>query len=111
MRPSTLAAAFALGFFALGTGCAAMSTPTGTVTQGLYGDFEENSNRLGKDYASFELEAPDPQLCQTACEKDTKCRAYTYVKPGYQGPAAMCWLKSEVPEIRTHDCCTSGAKP
>lgn len=91
--------------------CVGMSTPTGTTTQGLYGEMEENENRLGNDYSSFDLEAADPQLCQTACEKDTKCRAFTYVKPGWQGPAAKCWLKDVVPPIQPHECCTSGAKP
>src|SRR3954470_9435182 len=91
--------------------CVGMSTPTGSVRQGLYGDFEDDVNRLGYDYASFELEAPDPQLCQTACEKDVKCRAYTYVKPGYQGPPARCWLKSTIPQGTAHECCVSGAKP
>ncbi len=92
-------------------GCAAMSTPTGTTTQGLYGEMEENSNRLGGDYSSFDLDGADPQLCQTACEKDAKCRAFTYVKPGWQGPAAKCWLKDVAVPIQVHECCTAGAKP
>jgi hypothetical protein len=91
--------------------CVGMSTATGSVRQGLYGDFEDDVNRLGNDYASFDLEAPDPQLCQTACEKDVKCRAFTYVKPGWQGPPARCWLKHAPPEGQPHECCVSGRKP
>ena len=102
---------FVLWLGAAPIACVGLSTQTGSVRQGLYGDFEDDVNRLGQDYASFELEAPDPQLCQTACEKDVKCRAFTYVKPGYQGPPARCWLKHTIPQGSPHDCCVSGAKP
>ncbi len=71
---------------------------------------EPNTNRPGKDYKNFDLEAPKPKLCMAACEKDPKCRAYTYVKPGVQGEKARCWLKSAVPEPKKNKCCISGVK-
>lgn len=89
-----------------------MSVPTGTASQGLSGDLEENVNRLGSDYASFDLPAPDPELCRDACDKDARCKAFTYVKPGLQGPAAKCWLKDPVAAPRANEgCCVSGVKP
>jgi hypothetical protein len=39
------------------------------------------------------------------------CRAWTFVKPGVQGPQARCWLKHQAPEARPHPCCISGVKP
>jgi hypothetical protein len=71
-------------------------------------DFEPDTDRPGKDYRSFDLSAPDPNLCRQECIGDPKCKAFTYVKPGIQGPAARCWLKSEVPAAKAHSCCVSG---
>ncbi len=71
---------------------------------------ERNTNRPGKDYKNFNLEEPNPKLCMAACEKDAKCRAYTYVKPGVQGKKARCWLKSGVPKPKKNKCCISGVK-
>jgi outer membrane protein OmpA-like peptidoglycan-associated protein len=56
------------------------------------------------------LQQADPALCRQACEAEGQCKAYTYVKPGVQGPAAACWLKSSVPPPVTNACCISGVK-
>lgn len=71
---------------------------------------EMNTNRPGQDYRNFDLSAPDPKACQTACLEDMKCRAYTYIKPGIQGPNARCWLKSGIPPAESAPCCVSGVK-
>jgi len=62
------------------------------------------------DYKSFDLPAPRPELCRDACWRDGSCRAFTYVRPGVQGPNARCALKSSVPPARPADCCLSGVK-
>ncbi len=72
---------------------------------------EPDTNRPGQDYKSLELTDPQPEVCQQACADDPKCKAFTYVKPGGQGPRAMCWLKSGVPAASKSDCCVSGVKP
>ena len=64
----------------------------------------------GLDYKSFDLNQPSPLLCANECTKDTRCRAYTYVKAGVQGAKARCYLKSGVPEKKANSCCISGAK-
>jgi hypothetical protein len=70
---------------------------------------ELDTNRQGLDYTSFEMTSPDPLRCRQACESDTRCRAFTYVKPNsVQGPAPHCWLKSAIPPITTNICCVSG---
>lgn len=72
---------------------------------------EPDTNRPGQDYKSLELTDPQPEVCQQACADDPKCRSFTYVKPGGQGPRAVCWLKSGVPAASKSDCCVSGVKP
>ena len=72
--------------------------------------WEQNVDRPGMDYRNFDLNVADPGLCEKACMDDEKCKAYTYVKPGVQGPKARCWLKHSVPQARGNDCCVSGVK-
>jgi hypothetical protein len=71
---------------------------------------ENNVDRTGSDYASFNLGTADPNLCEQACAGDPDCKAFTYVRPGYQGPNARCWLKNAVPPQTQANCCISGAK-
>lgn len=71
---------------------------------------ENNTDRPGSDYSSYDLPSPDPVLCKKACDDDAKCKAYTYVKPGVQGPAARCYLKDPAPAAQANDCCVSGVK-
>ena len=73
------------------------------------GAIEFSIDRYGGDYRNFEL-PPDPtgRACKAACEADSKCRAWTYLRPGYAGPAARCFLKSQVKPPRRRPCCISG---
>jgi hypothetical protein len=71
---------------------------------------EDNIDRPGMDYRSFDLPAADPKLCSSACESEAQCRAYTFVRPGVQGSQARCWLKSDVPNPGNSTCCISGVK-
>lgn len=71
---------------------------------------ELDTDRPGEDYSSFELDRPNPQICRSRCAKDVQCRAYTYVKPGVQGPKARCWLKTTAPAAARNSCCISGVK-
>jgi hypothetical protein len=72
---------------------------------------EWNKNRPGGDYTHFPLALPLPQQCEVACNGDPQCKAWTYVKPGKQGPLAQCWLKNTVPAKVSDSCCVSGKKP
>jgi hypothetical protein len=67
-----------------------------------------STDRPGLDYKTIELSAPDPDLCENACKKDGRCRAWTYSWPGAKGPKAMCSLKTGVPPKRSDTCCISG---
>lgn len=59
--------------------------------------WEENIDRPGMDYRNFDLASPDARLCQRECAAMRDCVAWTYVRPGVQGPRARCWLKSGAP--------------
>ncbi len=73
-------------------------------------DMEYEIDRPGSDYRNFDLEQADPAICQKACSKEAKCKAWTYVKPGIQGPKARCWLKHSVPKATPSQFCISGVK-
>ena len=84
--------------------CALMPAAVLGQTAGM----EFNIDRRGRDYANFNLATPEPHLCANSCRSDQRCRAWTYVKPGVQGPTARCWLKVAVPPASGSDCCVSG---
>lgn len=71
---------------------------------------EFNIDRPGRDFHSFDLPHPDPHLCQEACHREEHCRAWTYVKPGFLGEHARCWLKNPIPPTERNPCCISGVK-
>jgi hypothetical protein len=79
------------------------------VVEPRTGGIEVAIDRQGGDYKNFEL-PPDPtgKTCAAACEGDNKCRAWTYVRPGYLGPGARCFLKSEIKPPRRKPYAISG---
>lgn len=73
------------------------------------GGIEFSIERAGGDYRHFELPADAAGVpCRSACENQTRCRAWTYVRPGYGSAAARCYLKSRVTRPRHKPCCISG---
>lgn len=71
---------------------------------------EQGFDRPGADYKNFDLAAADPALCLASCASELLCKAWTYVKPGVQGPKSRCWLKSTIPPAVKNGCCDSGVK-
>jgi len=71
---------------------------------------EPNFDRPGQDYKSFDLDSENANICESACRNDARCKAWTYVKSGVQGPKARCWLKAGVPPLTSNSCCISGLK-
>jgi hypothetical protein len=69
-----------------------------------------NVDRTGGDYRDFAMRAAAPTRCATACARQNRCQAYTYVPPGRQGPDAHCWLKSRVPNASRAAGLVSGVK-
>lgn len=102
-------------------GCGCNLTPSPNQTCRRFQDFlrasgggsmqpgmEANTDRRGGDYRNFALSSPDPAACQNACRGEGRCRAWTFVRPGIQGPQAMCWLKHNIPPPLQNTCCISG---
>jgi hypothetical protein len=70
---------------------------------------EFSIDRVGGDYRDFVVTVdPRGAACRSACEGDNKCRAWTYVRPGYIGVVPRCYLKSEIKPPRRKPCCISG---
>lgn len=77
---------------------------------------EKNTDRPGNDIAEFVTSGnvlmSDVAECQSACEKNSSCGAWTLVKPKIVNKEIVgygkCFLKSPVPAARTDKCCTSG---
>jgi hypothetical protein len=82
------------------------------VAATIAGTFESNLDRAGGDYRSFDLE---PSIagygpCESICLSEAQCKAWTFVRPGIQGPKARCWLKNVIPPGTANNCCVSGVK-
>ena len=73
------------------------------------GPTEFSIDRFGGDYRSFDT-TPDSEgaPCKAACDAENRCRAWTYVRPGYIGPNARCYLKDKLKPPRQKPCCISG---
>jgi hypothetical protein len=73
------------------------------------GAVEFSIDRAGGDYKAVDLPSdPTGLTCKAACEADSHCRAWTYVRPGYGGPDARCFLKDKVKPPHHKPCCISG---
>src|SRR5690242_1981782 len=79
------------------------------VIEPAKGPVEYSIDRTGGDYKNFEVSADSAaDTCRSACEDDKHCRAWTYMRAGYAGPAARCFLKSKITRPRSRPCCISG---
>ena len=71
---------------------------------------ETSIDRFGGDYRNFDMKggSSGDDECKAACTADNNCRAWTYARPGYVGPAARCYLKDKITRPRRKPCCMSG---
>jgi len=53
-------------------------------------------DRRGGDYLNFTDRSGDPVVCAARCDRDARCRAWSFSYPTAER-AAACWLKSQVP--------------
>jgi hypothetical protein len=80
----------------------ALSGPASAQNEG----FQLNTDRPGNDFGNLSI--GDAESCREACRINERCRAWTFVKAGIQGPSARCFLKNPAPAARANRCCTSG---
>lgn len=86
-----------------GDSAAAANTPRAITP------FEVGRNRLGADLYR-RPGVGDAAACAAQCRSDGDCQSWVWVKPGVQGPAAVCYLKGAVPPAQDDPCCTTGLK-
>ncbi len=89
--------------------CCVSGVSGAAVLEPRKGPLEFSIDRTGGDYRNFDTPTDaEGGACKTACEGDNKCRAWTYVRPGYIGPTARCFLKDRIRPPRQKPCCISG---
>lgn len=71
---------------------------------------QANFDRPGSDYARAPVQSGDPADCALICERDRKCRAWSFNYPTDGAAGAACWLKSAVPPRVQSSCCVSGVR-
>src|ERR1700687_5278367 len=77
---------------------------------------QANFDRPGGDYVNSQLPSGDPADCALLCERDRKCRAWSFRYPssdeaGTERPVvAACWLKNTVPERVSSPASVSGVR-
>jgi hypothetical protein len=79
------------------------------VIEPRHGMREFSIDRTGGDYHDLDV-APNAtgETCKIACDAETQCRAWTYVRPGYLGAEARCFLKDRLMPPHHKPCCISG---
>lgn len=71
---------------------------------------QTNFDRPGSDYARSVVPSGDPAVCALQCERDRKCRAWSFNYPSVSEEDAVCWLKNSVPQRVASNCCVSGVR-
>jgi len=71
---------------------------------------QANFDRPGGDYLSSPVDSGDPADCALTCERDRRCRAWSFNYPTDIVGGAICWLKSNVPTRTQDNCCVSGVR-
>ncbi|HAH10026.1 MAG TPA: hypothetical protein DCL48_07990, partial [Alphaproteobacteria bacterium] len=97
-RIMTLWAVLMIAVVSLGTGIARAA--------------EEDTDRPGGDYREFSVPfGGDYRSCESACNSDGRCRAWTYLRSDTFPPTGgQCYLKDRVSPPTPNDCCVSGLK-
>jgi len=71
---------------------------------------QANFDRPGGDYMSAPVATGDPVDCALTCERDRRCRAWSFAYPTDAMAGAVCWLKGSVPARVQDNCCVSGVR-
>src|SRR5580658_5732781 len=66
-------------------------------------------DRRGGDYFNFTIRSGDPAVCAARCDREARCRAWSFNFPTAERPA-MCWLKSQVPRRVEESGSASGVR-
>jgi hypothetical protein len=92
------------------TACFAASALLAIVASPRPAQAQANFDRPGGDYQSSPVPSGDPADCALVCERDKRCRSWSFSYPTDGAAGAVCWLKSNVPARREDNCCVSGVR-
>jgi hypothetical protein len=81
-----------------------------SVTTTRLAQAQANFDRPGGDYLSSPVASGDPADCALLCERDRRCRAWSFNYPTDIAGGAVCWLKNNVPARTQDNCCISGVR-
>jgi PAN domain len=89
--------------------CCMSSVKGAGVMEPRTGPIEYSIDRVGGDYRNFETPPETTgKACLEACQAEARCRAWTYLRPGYESTTARCFLKDRLTRPRHKPCCVSG---
>ena len=90
--------------------CCVSGVKGGGLGENRPGPLENAIDRYGGDYKNFDVtnNPPAPEACKKACEDDNRCPAWTFMRSGYVGSAARCYLKEKITRPVRKPCCVSG---
>src|SRR6201992_1327767 len=71
---------------------------------------QANFDRPGGDYQSSPVASGDPMECALTCERDRRCRSWSFAYPTEIAGSALCWLKSTVPARVPDNSSISGVR-
>jgi len=69
---------------------------------------EYGYDRPGGSYVANYPNTGSAQQCAQMCSNNPACVAFTWVKPGVQGPTGVCWLKGSLSGKAPNKDCVSG---
>lgn len=67
-------------------------------------------DRPGGDYGRAQITTRDPADCAMACERDRRCKAWSFNFPSDPRGSGSCWLKNNLPPRVADNCCVSGVR-
>src|SRR3954467_2740696 len=71
---------------------------------------QANFDRPGGDYTSSPVPSGDPADCALVCERDRRCRAWSFNYPTDAAGGAVCSLNNNGPPRAQNNCCVSGGR-
>src|SRR4030088_2672922 len=90
--------------------CLVTSAFLAIVTATRPAQAQANFDRPGGDYQSALVASGDPADCALVCERDRRCRAWSFNYPTDAAGGAVCWLKNNVPARTQSTSFVSGVR-
>jgi hypothetical protein len=96
----------------LNTNARPTATPTATIEGGKWGPMQQASINQGDGQLLTYYGGTTPEQCQSDCDKNPQCKAFTFIRPGAYSPhdPPMCYLTSEVQRLTPSSCCITAIK-